>query len=303
MAFFRKLFHINSYPKQSKELSSLAFMQNPLAMLITDEKGNILNINDAFTQLTGYSEIDIVDQKMSLLKSGEYNHSFYKSFFEKLLQTGKHHLEIYNKCQDGSLKLMNERIVKIKTNEMVYYLITLEDITERKKLAERYQHLATHDPLTGLANRTLLEDRFKHALLNAQRTSKKLAILMCDLNKFKQLNDTYGHAFGDIALKSVAHKLSDYVRASDTIARFGGDEFTLILEQVEDRHDIEKFIDSLKVNFPMPLTCRDEVCEVNISIGYACFPDDGVTFNQLVHHADTKMYEEKNNFHKTEYLI
>ena len=179
------MFGINT---SSQDLSLQAFLQSPVATVITDLQGMILNINHSFTKLTGYSELDVKDQKMSLLKSGEHNNAFYKLFLNKLMINSSYEIEIHNRCKSGQILLMSEKIVKANCNKSSYFIITLEDITEQKKISERYQHLAMHDMLTGLPNRTLLKDRFSHALSNAVRSSKKLAILMCDLNEFKQIN-------------------------------------------------------------------------------------------------------------------
>ena len=297
MAFFKSLFSKYSKDTSSKDLLSLAFLQNPVAMLLTNDKGTILNINHAFTQLTGYGQIDVIGECMSLMKSGEYNNAFYKSFYYKLNTAGKHNLEIYNRCKDGKIMLMNEQIVHFSSNGDKHFIVTLEDITEQKKSSARYQHLATHDPLTGLANRTLLEDRFDHAILNAKRSAKKLAILMCDLNEFKQLNDTYGHNFGDLVLQTVAKKLKESVRTSDTIARYGGDEFMLIIEQLENIDEVKNVINVLNSVFPITLEINNEVCEIGMSIGYSYFPEEGTTFNQLTDQADANMYAEKDRYY------
>lgn len=297
MAFFKKLFSNYLKDTTSQDLSALVFLQSPAAMLLIDDKGTIFNINNSFTELTGYTQIDVIGERMSLMKSGEYSNAFYKSFYNKLNETGKYNLEIYNKCKDGQLMLMNERIMHINSDGDKYFIVTLEDITEQKKLAKRYQHLATHDPLTGLANRTLLEDRFSHATLNATRSSKKLAILMCDLNEFKKINDKYGHNFGDLVLQTVAKKLKESVRDSDTVARYGGDEFILILEQLENIDEVKNVINVLNSVFPIPLEINNKVCEIGMSIGYSCFPEEGTTFNQLTDQADAKMYAEKDLYY------
>ncbi|MDB2562301.1 sensor domain-containing diguanylate cyclase [Sulfurimonas sp.] len=297
VSFFKNMFNNTPDYITSENLSSLAFLQSPIAMVLTDENGTIFQINHAFTQLTGYTQSDVIDENMSLLKSGEYTHAFYRSFYEKLLKTKKHKLEIYNRCKNGELMLMSESISHITSNESHYCIVTLEDITEQKRLSERYQYLATHDPLTGLANRTLFEDRFSHATLNAARSRKKLAILMCDLNEFKQINDTFGHNFGDLVLQQTAQRLKTAVRSSDTIARYGGDEFILILENLEDVHEIDTIVNSCKASFPMSLDINNGKCEIGISIGYACFPEEGTTLEQLTSQADTKMYKEKDYFY------
>ena len=294
MKLLKKLFIKNT---SSQDLSLLAFSQTPVATVLTDLEGTILNINHSFTSLTGYTPSDIKGHKMSLLKSGEYNNAFYKSFYTKLNSSKTHALEIYNRCKNDQVLLMKEKIVHIQSNGAHYYIVTLEDITEQKKQSDRFQHLAMHDMLTGLPNRTLLRDRFSHARLNATRNGKKLAILMCDLNEFKEINDTYGHNAGDVTLKSIAEKLEESLRTSDTIARYGGDEFVIILEQINNMDEVSNIINTLNSSFPLTIDTADGTFEVCLSIGYSLFPNNGTTFDQLLNSADDKMYKEKERYY------
>ena len=294
MKLLKNMFGINT---SSQDLSLQAFLQSPVATVITDLQGMILNINHSFTKLTGYSELDVKDQKMSLLKSGEHNNAFYKSFLNKLMINSSYEIEIHNRCKSGQILLMSEKIVKANCNKSSYFIITLEDITEQKKISERYQHLAMHDMLTGLPNRTLLKDRFSHALSNAVRSSKKLAILMCDLNEFKQINDTYGHNIGDFALKATAKMLQKNLRISDTISRYGGDEFVVILEQINSVKEVDNVVDTLNTIFPLKIEVRGNNFDISMSVGYSLFPQDGTTFEQLLDLADRKMYIKKDSYY------
>lgn len=297
MTFFKKFLAFNSKDTTSHDLTSLAFLQSPVATVVTDEKGTIYNVNSSFTELMGYTQRDSIGENMSILKSGEYNHSFYKTLYAELVNLNKYTIEIKNRCKDGTIRLFNECIVAIQSANKKYYVVTFEDITEQRKLSQRYQYLATHDPLTGLANRTLLQDRFDHALLNATRSGKKIAVIMCDLNEFKELNDTYGHGIGDITLQKVANKLQACVRAGDTISRYGGDEFVIILEQIKEVKEVENIINLLKMEFPYAFKINSETYEVGMSIGYSCFPEGGTTFEQLTSQADMKMYREKDLYY------
>lgn len=282
----------------NKSLSSLVYMQTPIATVLTDRNGVILNVNSAFQTLTGHTRSEILGERMSVLKSGQHSHDFYKHFWQKLMESGQVNHEICNRCKDGTVLLMREQIVSIKKYGKEYFLVLLEDITEQKKLLENYLHLATHDPLTGLANRTLLQDRFSHACSNAIRNGKKIGFVICDLDEFKQCNDKYGHSFGDEVLKEVAKKLKEHVRSSDTVARYGGDEFILILEQIGEVDEVCKVVNALESTFPISFSINDKdidiSIDINMSIGSACFPDEGTTFDQLLSLADFKMYKEKN---------
>ena len=299
MKFLKRFFTFGKDKIEPQDLSSLAFSQSPMATAVTDEKGTIANINSSFTELTGYTELDIIGENMSILKSGKHDNAFYKMFYKKINELDKYTLELENRCKDGTVLLFKASISKIQSSQTQYYIVVFEDITEQNKLSQRHQYLATHDPLTGLANRMLLNDRFNHAVYNATRSRKKLAVLMCDLNEFKQINDTYGHHVGDMTLQKVAKKLKNLVREGDTIARCGGDEFIVILEQLESVDEIEKVVNVLKFEFPLILDLDNESYEIGMSIGYSHFPQEGTTLEQLTSQADRKMYKDKDRYYGT----
>jgi len=272
------------------------FLHAPVPTVITDETGVIVMCNGSFSDLTGYAADEAEGERMSLLKSGRHDHAFYREMWDKLTAEGAFEGEIWCRHKDRSLILLSEKIRRIFHDERYYYIGMLEDITERKKLTQRYQHLATHDALTGLANRILLQDRFSHAALNATRNGKKVGLLMCDLNSFKRINDTYGHNFGDTVLREVSKRLTQFVRISDTVARYGGDEFMLILEQIEHSDEVLKVVEQLNTIFPITHEIGGQRYKVGISVGYACFPDEGASLEQLVAQADAKMYRAKERY-------
>lgn len=295
MSFLKKIKQL-FITTHNSELSSIAFIKLPLSGLITDMNGDILSVNEKFTELTSYSESEALGENMSLLKSGEHDNLFYKNLWSTLLKIDEYSFEISNRCKGGEILIMQESIQRTLIAGKEYFVITLEDITESKKQEKRQLHLATHDPLTGLANRALLADRYKHAILNAQRNHTKLSVMLCDLNEFKQINDNYGHNVGDEVLKEVAFRLKSIVRESDTVARYGGDEFLIILEQVEESHvqDINALINE---NLDFTMFIEGNECRVSLSSGYACFPSDGTIFEQLVSLADIKMYDAKARYY------
>jgi len=293
MKFFSYLKHIFSDDSQSLDLSSLAFLNSPVASFISDEHGKFIKINQSFTKLTGYENKDIIGEALSILKSGKHNNQFYKNLWAKALEVDSYSLEIYNRCKCNKIILMLERVSKIKIKGKTYFFVTQEDITEKKKLENRQQHLATHDPLTNLANRTLLKDRFSQAVFHAKRKHKKIALFLCDLNEFKDINDNYGHIFGDKVLKAVGENLQGIVRDGDTVARYGGDEFVLIVEQLKTDDEIMDILKEVKEKSAINVKDSDFTCEINMSIGHATFPSDGLGFEQLINIADTRMYDSK----------
>ena len=296
MSFFRRLLNLLLPYLKETDLVSCAFNESPIASLVTTTDGKVLEVNKSFTLLMGYSSSEIVGENMSLLKSGEHDHNFYKNLWKNLKRLQNHSFEIYNRSKNNNILLVKEQIQFVTNNSQEYFIISLEDITQRKEQEQRQQHLATHDPLTGLANRALLDDRYRHAVLNAQRNHSKLGIMICDLNEFKEINDTYGHNFGDEVLKEVSLRLQRLVREGDTVARYGGDEFVVIMEQIEcnNKQEIKRTI-AEKLDFSMSWNAIR--CQVSVSIGYAYFPTDGTTFEQLINRADLRMYDSKRNYY------
>jgi len=293
MSIFSTISNLFSRKTFSPSTLSMAFNASPVAMLVVTIDGKVLQSNDRFSSLLGYSSNDIVGENMSLLKSSKHDNHFYGVLWQKLLRYDSHSFEIYNRCKDGTVLLFKEQIQKVKDDISEYFIITLEDITQQKKQESRQVHLATHDPLTGLANRALLNDRYKHAILNAKRNHSKIGIMICDLNEFKQVNDVHGHTFGDEVLKSFASRLTSLVRESDTVSRYGGDEFIIILEQVHNNKKVEDVYEMLLKELQFNVKYDGSECDVSASLGYACFPEEGTTFEQLVNVADMKMYDSK----------
>lgn len=295
MGVFTKL--LPTQNKTPQELTSLAFIESPIPSAIVSDSGVIVDVNYSFAQMMGYEREEILGERMSLFKSGEHNDAFYKDMWGRLLSAGRHDLELYNRTKNDTIILVRQKITQITNGAKRYFITTQEDITEEKKLYERNNYLATHDPLTGLANRALFDDRFTHSILNAVRTSKKMGLLMCDLNEFKSINDSQGHSFGDKVLQACAKKLQESVRKSDTVARYGGDEFTIVLEHIESYSEVKEKMMEILSHFPLKVSERGLECDITMSIGYAVFPEDGLSSEQLFRIADMKMYDAKDNYY------
>jgi diguanylate cyclase (GGDEF)-like protein/PAS domain S-box-containing protein len=284
--------------KLTDELAAIAFMQNPIAMLILDEKATILNINCSFEQLTGYNEIDCLGKSISLFDCDKNKSSLYELFFGKMTYLeNENNFEIYIRSKNKKDLLVRKRLKAFIYEDKKYIVCTLENIMEEKKVLEHYQHMAMHDPLTGLANRVLLEDRFDMAEHRATRHQQKMALLLCDINGFKTYNDRFGHDFGDEVLRRVAKRLESLLRRNDIVCRYGGDEFVLILEDIAYSDTIAQIVIAIKAAFPITVMQGSEACEITMSIGTACYPADGRTFHQLIRVADKNMYEEKNRYY------
>jgi len=285
--------------KEKNAVNSFAdftFTQNPIAMLVLDENATILHINYAFNQLTGYNEIDCLGKCISFLESNQNKTSWYDMCDSNTIQSLEDkNLEMYLLCKNDVHLLIRNNRKHIISDDKQYTILTFEDITEEKRILEYYRHLATHDSLTGLANRTLLEDNFKKAHDRATKSYQKIALLLCDVNEFKHCNDKYGHDFGDTVLTVVANTLEELLRPNDTIARYGGDEFVLILEYIDHSDQIAHIMTRIKADFPVSIIDGETVCQISISTGGACFPDDGNYFDALIQVADQNMYKYKQN--------
>lgn len=278
-----------------QRLSRIVFENSLEGITVTDSKGRIQMTNDAFTETTGYSADEVIGKTPALLKSGRQDESFYQAFWTALKEKGQWRGEIWNKRKDGSIypEWLNVSAVKGKDGSIDHYVAIFSDITERKQREEVIAFQAFHDTLTGLPNRSLFLDRLEQSLIQAKRSRAHTpAIMFLDLDRFKLINDTLGHDAGDTLLREVALRLRRCVRESDTVARMGGDEFTVLLDNVDEaatRNVAQKILDSMKE----PVLLADKPTVITTSIGISMFPKDGRNAEALMKHADTAMYQVK----------
>ena len=279
-----------------QRLSRIVFENSLEGITVTDASGRIQMTNRAFTETTGYSAQEVIGQTSAMLKSGRQDLSFYQAFWKSLKETGEWRGDIWNRRKNGSIypQWLNVSAVRGKGGQVEHYVAIFSDITERKQHEEMITFQAFHDALTGLPNRVLFLDRLEQALVQAKRSKTRTpAIMFLDLDRFKQINDTLGHDAGDTLLREVAQRLLHCVRESDTVARMGGDEFTILLpetgDQVDTRAVAQKILDAMKT--PVTLAGTDTV--VTTSIGISLFPGDGRDAETLMKHADAAMYQAK----------
>ena len=286
-------------PLPCTRLFDTVFESNPAAIFITDRENRILAVNPSFTRLTGYEAEEAIGKTPSLLKSGRHDDAFYKAMWEALRGEGEWSGEVWDRRKDGSLypKWLDIRVVNNMCGEAagepVFYVASFTDVSERKEAEERIRELAYHDVLTGLPNRRLLRDRLEHAMANAQRGRHHLAVLFIDLDRFKNVNDSMGHAAGDLLLREVASRLRCCVRDVDTVARLGGDEFVVVLENLEEEVDAVSVANKIQTAFSLPISVDKQTLHVTTSIGIALYPDDGNDADTLMQNADTAMYQAK----------
>ncbi len=279
-----------------QRLSRIVFENSLEGITVTDAESRIQVVNRAFTETTGYSAEEVVGLTPSILKSGRQDDAFYREFWRELLERGEWRGEIWNRRKNGTMyaEWLTISAVKNRLGVVEHYVAMFSDITERKKQEEIITFQAFHDALTGLPNRILFLDRLEQMLAQGKRSGARTAAVMyLDLDRFKQINDTLGHEAGDECLKEVARRLRQCVRSSDTVARMGGDEFTILLPEIAENGDVravaQKILDAMKT----PLLLAGQELIITTSIGISLFPRDGRDGETLLKHADAAMYRVK----------
>ena len=265
------------------------------AILITDSRQNILSVNHAFTEITGYSEEEVAGKKSGLLFPRQEDETSAARMREKILEKGYWQGEILGRRKNGEVfpEWLTVSTATDKSGKITHYINLFSDITGKKREAARFEYLAYHDPLTGLLNRVLFNERLSGAIALAQRHNHPLGVLFLDLDGFKQINDTLGHASGDMLLLQVAQRLTQCVRESDAVARFGGDEFVILLNELSSEHNAEGVARKIMNILSLPFTLSGQKVETGVSIGIALFPDHGTDGATLLEKADAAMYQAK----------
>lgn len=276
-------------------LMSKVFENAAEGVIITDPSGAILSVNQAFTGFTGYSAAEAIGKTPSLLKSGRQSPAFYRHMWQTLSNEGQWEGEIWNRRKDGKnyLEWLTITGVRDESGQLTHFVAVFSDITTEKESAERLYHLAHYDLLTELPNRMLFYDRLKQATLRARRNNRQVGIMFLDLDGFKQVNDELGHHAGDDLLREVARRLSGALRASDTVARFGGDEFTVSLPDLTADDNLGEVAQKLIDAVARPYYLGNHRIQVTTSVGISRFPLDGEEPDDLIGHADMAMYETK----------
>ncbi len=266
-------------------------------MFVTDVEANIILTNDSFVRISGYSTEEIIGQKPSLFKSDRHGREFYQRMWNSLRQTGYWQGEIWDRRKDGTVYPKWSTISRVidDKQKVTHYIAIFNDITDRKKAEDRIRYLAFYDDLTGLPNRSLLQDRLQSAIEHAKRFEEKLAVMFMDLDNFKIINDSLGHSAGDDLLQQVGKRLEGICRSSDTISRFGGDEFVIILPSSEHPlhavHVAERVAQALNTSFDI----NGFSLRMTASIGICLYPEDGGDVDSLIRNADVAMNNIKEN--------
>ncbi|HZP66834.1 MAG TPA: EAL domain-containing protein [Rudaea sp.] len=272
------------------------------AVCVTDMEFNFTSINRAFTRMTGYTEAEVIGRSAAVLNGAQHPPEFYLGMRAEFVRSGHWHGELWQRRKDGEEFLCWLEISEVRdaTGQRTHFVGVMNDITDRKRAEQELRYLANYDTLTGLPNRTLLGERLAHAVIRARRTARKVAVLFLDLDRFKHVNDSMGHATGDRVLKAVGALLRNSVRDSATVARLGGDEFTVVLEDVQHTDELVTLAQNLLEVFsrPLALDTGQEVV-ISPSIGISLYPDHGQVPTDLMKFADTAMYQAKESGRNT----
>ncbi|MBU1978037.1 MAG: EAL domain-containing protein, partial [Gammaproteobacteria bacterium] len=276
-------------------LSAAVFENTSEGVLITDSNSRIVSINKGFTEITGYSHEEMIGETPNLLKSGRHDEDFFAAMWSTIRETGRWQGEIWNRRKNGDIypEWLNISEVKDERGRTINYVGVFSDISAMKESESKLDHLAHHDPLTGLPNRLLMSMRMEHSLTHARRNSSLLAVLFLDLDHFKNINDTLGHPIGDLLLQEVAHRLTGCVREDDTVSRLGGDEFTILLEDLHDSRFVSDVAQKIIATLVDRFVLQGHEVFITCSIGISLFPSDGDNVTTLLKNADSALYRAK----------
>ncbi|MDX9995338.1 MAG: EAL domain-containing protein [Rhodocyclaceae bacterium] len=265
------------------------------AILITDHENRIVEINAEFTRLTGYSLDEVRGQNPRILASGKHSPEDYRTFWQSLMLNGIWQGEMWDRAKDGTLypKWMTASVVRDEAGAIQNFVAHFADISETTEAAAKLAYMAHFDALTQLYNRAAIDSLLPQALSNAQRDGVQVAVMLIDLDRFKSVNDSLGHAVGDHLLKAVAQRLRDSMRASDIVARLGGDEFVVVLPDVENALSVTGVASKLKRNLADSYLVEGHTLYATPSIGITLFPGDGEDAATLLKNADQAMYHAK----------
>ena len=276
-------------------LSATVFNNTAEAIIVTDGDNRIVTVNDAFTTITGYTLDEVHGRTPNLLKSHRHNETFYQDMWAALGTVGHWRGETWDRKKSGEVFPIWQTIsvVRRPDGSISNFVSIWSDISSLREAQERLNYLAHYDALTGLANRNLFNDRLNHALKLAERAAQGLAVVFIDLDHFKHVNDTLGHGVGDQLLVEVAGRIREHFREGDTVARIGGDEFIVLIENVESPQDLAQACDKLVSSFDEPFVIEEHPFHMSLSAGVSLYPRDGEDVEELVKNADSAMYAAK----------
>jgi diguanylate cyclase (GGDEF)-like protein/PAS domain S-box-containing protein len=282
--------HINDL-----QISAIIFDSASEAIVVTDADNLIVTVNPAFTNMTGYTYHDVVGKNPGLLSSGRQSKEFYQVMWQSLNITGHWDGELWNTRKNGQeyAEWLSINVIFNADGSKRLHVAIFSDITDKKKADELIWKQANYDHLTQMPNRSLFRDRLEQEIKMSHRLSQSAALLFIDLDHFKAVNDTLGHDAGDVLLVQAADRISQCVREADTVARMGGDEFTVILSQLGDTKHAGRVAQNIIEQLSQPFIISGATLNISASIGIAFCPQDGKSVEQLLKNADKSMYAAK----------
>lgn len=277
-------------------LSSLVLENSSEGMVVTDADDLIVAVNPAFSIITGYSFDEVAGKSPSIMASGRHDEDFYREMRRTLESTGQWHGELWDRRKDGQVqaKWLAINTIRNEDGSVHRYVTLFSDITERKLSEDLIWRQANFDALTELPNRNMFRDRLGQEIKKSDREALPLALLLIDLDKFKEVNDALGHAVGDLLLQEAALRIRACVRESDTLARLGGDEFTVILSEISETSHVEDIAQKIVNKLAQPFLLGSDEVYISASIGITLYPKDAADIDSLVKNADQAMYVAKN---------
>jgi len=276
-------------------LHATAFHSAHDGITLTDASGNILDVNPAFSRITGWERSEVIGHNPRVLKSGRHDREFYEAMWKSINETDSWRGEIWNRNKYGEIypELLSISAVRDSAGTLTNYVAVFSDIGRLKAQEKQLTQMAYYDSLTDLPNRTLLADRLIQGIAQTTRSGSLMAICYLDLDGFKPINDTWGHSAGDRVLIEIANRLRQIMRGGDTVARLGGDEFVLLLLGFTDQSECEEAIKRLLREIALPLAVLPEPVSISASVGVTYFPLDNEDPDTLLRHADQAMYRAK----------
>jgi diguanylate cyclase (GGDEF)-like protein/PAS domain S-box-containing protein len=281
--------------EEALQLAGLVYQSLSEAIIVTDADNNIIATNPAFTELTGYTFDEVCGKNPGLLSSGRHDREFYDAMWCSIMDNGTWQGEIWNCRKDGEVYVewLTINTIYDPDGSVHRWVALFSDISEQKRAEEIIKQQANYDIVTGLPNRRMVHDRLEQHIKKSRREGLPLALLYIDLDRFKEVNDTLGHEMGDILLKESAQRMLNCVRESDTVGRLGGDEFTIILGELDDIESVERIVNDVLARLSSPFKLGDGIAYISASIGIAFYPNDAQDAATLFRNADQAMYAAK----------
>jgi diguanylate cyclase (GGDEF)-like protein/PAS domain S-box-containing protein len=277
------------------QLAAMVYQHSNEAMMVCDADNNIIAINAAYTRLTGYAAEEVLGRNPRILSSGRHDAAFYQAMWDALTRDGQWQGELWCRRKDGEVfaEALSINTIHDAAGRVHRYVALFSDVTDKKMTEALIWQHANYDALTSLPNRRMFRDRLQHEVDKAERSGSSLAVLFIDLDRFKEVNDTLGHALGDVLLIEAAARIRQCIRKTDTVARLGGDEFTVLAPELDDVRRVDAIAQDINRALAEPFDLGEEQGYVSASIGITLYPDDATSADDLLKHADQAMYAAK----------